>query len=255
MKIQRIQEIEKYIRENESCTLEHLCAVFNVSANTMRRDINELAEKGVIKKVYGGVVIDREGSPNQMPLSIQIPFSKERDAIAQKAASLVNDNDIILIGSGTTTYNMIRHLKTKKNITVVTNNILVIMEALSYNNFRLVVVGGDVYRDTNSIVSLEAINSLEKLNVHKVFLGINGLAINSGFTNSSSIEAEIKKMMVKVSSQTIILADHTKFGVVSLYTFLDFGKVDILITDQQPQQQYIDCFNQNKIQLIVTTEN
>jgi len=252
LKVKRIQDIEKYIVENESCTLEQLCSVFEVSPNTIRRDINQLIERGLVKKVYGGVITNNKADTLAgIYLPSQIPYSREKDMIGEKAASLVNDGDIILISSGTTSYYMVRHLKNKKNITIVTNNIFVIIEALSYNNINLIVLGGDIHKTTNSIIGLEAMTSLEKINTHKVFLGTNGLSINTGFTNSSNFEVEIKKAMVEASSKIIILADHTKFDVVSLYTFLDFEDVDVLITDRLPDAQYVDCFAQNDIQLIV----
>jgi Transcriptional regulators of sugar metabolism len=256
LKLKRIKEIEKCIRENGTCSLEQLCNVFNVSANTIRRDINELAELGIVKKVYGGVVInDEHMDSDELNLTSNIVYSKDLESIAEKAAALVNDGDIILISSGTTAYRMIHYLKSKKNITIITNNLLIIFEALNYENIHLIAIGGDVLKNTNSIVGYEALNLLKKLNAHKVFLATSGLSVNTGLTNSSSLEAEIKQTMIKVSNQTIILADHSKFDVVSLYTFLDFKDVDVLITDKQPSKSYTECFIKNNVELIVAGEN
>lgn len=255
MKAKRIQDMENFLIENGSSTLEQLCSTFNVSENTIRRDINQLIQNGLVKKVYGGVIIsNKNNNLNSICHPSQLNYSKELDIIGEKAASMVNDGDIILISSGTTSYYMVRHLKNKKDITVITNNIFVIIEALNYDNIKLIVLGGDIHKSTNSIIGLEALVSLEKMNTHKVFLGTNGLSINTGFTNSSNFEVEIKKAMVKASDKIIVMADHTKFDVVSLYTFLGFKDVDVLITDQLPNAQYIDCFAQNNVQLIVADD-
>lgn len=251
MKLNRIQEIEKYIRMNKQCKLEHLCEVFNVSMNTIRRDINELAKNGIVEKVYGGVVINDQIEKKEEALPLyKVEFSEELDKIGEMAASLVNDGDIILIGSGTTTYHMIRYLKDKKNLTVITNNILVITQALNYHNFRLVVLGGDVQRDTYSIVGLDSPDLLQNLNAHKVFIGASGISVDSGATNSAFFEAQIKQAMVKASNQTILLLDHNKFDKVSLYTFLDPQDIDIFITDQKPNEKYTNYFSENNIKVI-----
>ncbi|QTL99589.1 DeoR family transcriptional regulator [Iocasia frigidifontis] len=251
MKLQRIEKIKEYIKLHRNCTSKQLCDIFNVSMATMRRDINELAKRGVVKKVYGGVsFIDNKDSnyPNN------VKFSEKLDRIGKQAASLVEDGDIILISSGTTTYHMIPHLRNKKNLTVITNNVLIITEALKYNNFRLIVIGGDLQRNTNSIISLDAVNLLEKVNAHKLFMGTNALSLTAGLTNSSFIEAQVKQTMINTSNKTIVLLDHNKFDAVSLYTFLHIKDLDILITDKEPDKKYIENFKENNIQLIVANE-
>ena len=156
--------------------------------NTIRRDINELDKKGVVKKVYGGVsFIDNKDINTKIHYPNTVKFSEKLDRIGKQAAALVEDGDIILIGSGTTTYHMISHLRNKENLTLITNNVLIITEALNYNSFRLIVIGGDLQRDTNSIIGPDAVNLLEKLNAHKLFIGTSALSLTADLTNSSFV--------------------------------------------------------------------
>ncbi|PIE35639.1 DNA-binding protein [candidate division KSB3 bacterium] len=250
MKLQRIQKIEEYLREYGSVSLDELCRQFGVSKNTIRRDVNELEDRKIVKKVYGGVVLNDEDAP--IPLSQrQMTMKDAKSAIAAIAAEFVNDGDIIILDAGSTAVQMVEHLKQKQRVTIISNSIPVINAALGYENVNIIVTGGDLLRSTNSLVGQEAVAMLRKLNANTVFLAATSVSLEKGITNSSLIETEIKKVMMEVSSQIVLLVDHTKFDTVSLVTFSDLKDVDIVVTDKKPPQTYSDYCHQHGGKIIV----
>ncbi|MCH3965787.1 MAG: DeoR/GlpR family DNA-binding transcription regulator [Clostridium sp.] len=249
MKLKRIQKIEEYILDNNTVTLDKLADVFNVSKNTIRRDINELVEKGTIKKVYGGV------SVNSNPL---VPFDKRqikniysKSLIAEEAAKLIEDGDIIFVDSGTTTLNLADFLKDKKNITIITNNLNFINKCIKYNNLNIISTGGSLVRKTNSLVGTDTLNMIKKYNINKAFMASTGISLASGVTNGSPQECEIKKLVVSKSNLVYVLIDHSKFGISSLMTYCSMEDIDYLITDKKPPEEYIQFIKRNNVNLII----
>ena len=139
MRTKRIDEIELNIREKKSVSLDTLCEVFNVSKNTVRRDIATLEQSGKIKKVYGGVTIaDTPASKTLLPFSKRHQsFMKEKRLISQLAASHVCDHDTIFIDSGTTCHNIIDFIA-EKECTILTNSLQVSLKAIPYENLNVI---------------------------------------------------------------------------------------------------------------------
>jgi DeoR family myo-inositol catabolism operon transcriptional repressor len=250
MKHQRVKEIESYLMQNESVSLDALCEAFNVSKVTIRRDLSELEALGIVKKVYGGVVLSSKAE-NLVPF-----FTRQEDRapqklrIGRKAAEMVEAGDIIIIDAGSTTVSMVRFIDPGLRITVVTNSLSVMNEVAAHRKFRLITVGGEYLRETNSMVGIEAIQAFGKLNAQKAFLGATGISLDKGITNSSSIEAEIKRAIIKVSDRRILLADSNKFDKASLVTFAELSQIDVVISDDEPPQGYYDAARRTGVELI-----
>jgi DeoR family transcriptional regulator, myo-inositol catabolism operon repressor len=253
LKLQRIQRIEEYLKKAGSASLDDLCQQFGLSKNTIRRYLNELEARSVVKKVYGGVVLNGKESP--IPLAQrQLTMHAEKAAIARKAAEFVKDGDIIIIDAGSTTAQIVEHLKDRANITIITNSIPVINAALGYDQLHVIVTGGDLLRPTNSFVGWDAIAMLKKFNAKTVFLAATGVSLAKGITNSSTIETAIKKTMIEVSAQVILLVDHTKFDTVSLVTFAELKDLDTLITDTPPPPEYSAYCAEHGVNIMVAEE-
>lgn len=249
MKIERIKNIEQYLIEHESASLDKLCKLFNVSKNTIRRDISELESRGVIKKVYGGVTLDykEETVPFQQR---QIQHTSEKAKIGSLASELINDGDIIFIDSGSTTIHLLPNIKNKENITIITNSLNVIVEAAPYSNLNVISTGGILQRKTNSFAGITTVNFLKDLNIDKAFMATTGLSIEKGVTNTNYLEAEIKKSVVRISDKIIVMADHTKIGSSAFMTYCNLHEIDCYITNKIPPSEYVDYLNRNNIQLL-----
>jgi DeoR family myo-inositol catabolism operon transcriptional repressor len=255
VKLRRRQQIEEYVKTHGSASLDELCQHFDVSKNTIRRDMNELETRGLVKKVYGGVVWNHNET-TLIPSIAQreVTMQEAKSKIARKAAEWVHDHDIIILDSGTTVVQMVEHLITRQNLTIITNSVPVLDATSAYEQFHVIVTGGDLYHPTASFVGMEAISWLKRLNARTVFLAATGISLIKGITNYSTIEAEMKKAMMEISERIILLVDHTKFDVVSLMTFADLKDIDVVITDTPPPENYRVYCAEHAVEIVVANQ-
>ncbi len=250
MKTDRIQEMERYIIQHGAATMEELRTTFDISMNTVRRDVAELLERGTVTKVYGGV----RARPTEQALT---PYEVRRRgsegakaAIGRAAAELVHDGDIIFIDSGTTTLQMIDHLADKRELTIITNNIEAIVRALPHENITIIALPGQVRRKTHSLTGDDAVRYLRRFNVRTAFIAATGVS-SHGVTNSSTMEIQIKKCAVAGAEKTVLLIAEAKFGVTGLMTFAQLSDFDALVTDAQPDAGVRRQLEESGVELIV----
>lgn len=255
MRTQRLDRIKEYIYQQKTVTLDQLCTVFNVSKNTIRRDIDELVELEQIKKIYGGVTV--EGYKPMVSFDERnITNLQLKQAIAQTAASLVSDNEIIFIDSGTTTVHMIDYIKERQNLTILTNSIEVIMRSIPYPNINVISLSGTLNRKTLSFTGTSSAKVLSQFNISKSFIAATGISTIGGASNSSPAETEIKRTALLKSQKNYLLVDHTKFGVISLMTFSNFDNIDSVISDEFPENDLREALEKNNCRIMIAeTEN
>ena len=236
MKSRRLTEMEGYILSHGSATMEELRDHYGVSMNTVRRDIAELLKFGRIQKVYGGVKAVSQVA-GLVPYSVRssTPSSAKR-AICVAAGRMVKDGDIIFIDSGTATVHLMEVIK-DKNITVITNNIEVMVRALSHENIRIIVVPGEIHRKTHSITGEDSADFLNHMNTNLAFMAATGASL-TGVTNSSPLEYSIKKSAVAHTEKAVLLVAGKKFGVTSLLTYASLDQFHTIITDDTIAPEY-----------------
>ncbi|MBT2736953.1 DeoR/GlpR family DNA-binding transcription regulator [Bacillus sp. ISL-7] len=244
----RIKKINEYVIEHQSASLDELVTAFDVSKNTIRRDVQELVDRGELKKVYGGVsVVHKKLESFQ---DRQIRNQQQKVLISEKASCYVEDGDFIFIDSGTTTIEMFDYLK-DKNLTIFTNSIDFIVRALPVENLNVISVGGMLDRKTNSFVNSRNMGLFKDYNIKKAFMASTGISLVNGVTNASPLESELKKTIVNRSSEVYLLVDHAKFDKYGLMTYCGLDEIDYLITDQQPNDTYQEYAKNNNIQLVI----
>ncbi len=250
MRSKRISDIEDYIYENKTVTLDQLCRVFDVSKNTIRRDLKEIIADGNFKKIYGGITVkDNKDLPPFSERNISNLEVKKR--IAAKAAELVEDSDVIFIDSGTTTIHMIDHIKDRKNLTIITNNLEVMIRVIPYENIKLISLSGELDRNTLSFTGDTASAVLKSYNISKAFMASAGVSIDGGVTNSSTKEYDIKCTAVKRSNWVYLLTSADKFNVVAIMTYCTLDKLTGIITDDAPPQEIADYMDEHEIDLYI----
>ncbi len=254
MKADRMLEMERYVLEKGAATMEELRDHFDISMNTVRRDVAELLKRGMVEKVYGGVCA-RKSEQSLTPYEVRRRGSEDaKAAIGKRAAELVNDGDIIFIDSGTTTLHMIDHLKDKRELTIITNNLEAVNRALPHENITIIALPGQVRRKTRSFTGDDAVRYLRRFNVRIAFMASTGLS-SHGVTNSSPMEYEIKKCAVESAETTVLLISQPKFGVTGLMTFAQLEDFDILVTDALPAPADQQRVRDSGAQLIVAGLN
>lgn len=252
MRSQRLDGIKEYIYQQKTVTLDQLCAEFNVSKNTIRRDIDELVSLEKIKKIYGGVTV--EGYKPMLSFDERnISNLQPKQSIAKHAAALINDNEIIFIDSGTTTMHMMEYIKDKQNLTILTNSIEVIMRSIPYPNINVISLSGTLNRKTLSFTGSSSASVLSNFNISKSFVAATGISTIGGASNSSPAETEIKRTALQKSQKNYLLVDHTKFGVISLMTFSNFENIDSVITDEMPPDDLKETLEKNNCNILLVT--
>lgn len=250
MRSKRLDSIKEYIYQQKTVTLDQLCEDFNVSKNTIRRDIDELVATEKIKKIYGGVTV--EGYKPMVSFDERnISNFHIKQSLAKKAAELVHDNEIIFVDSGTTTMHMIEYIKDKKNLTILTNSIEVILRSVPYPNINVISLSGSLNRKTLSFTGPSSAEVLSQFNISKAFLAATGISTIGGASNSSPAETEIKRTALMKSQANYLLVDHTKFGIISLMTFSNFENINSVITDEAPEADLKEALADNNCDILL----
>lgn len=255
--IQRRNKIKERLFKERSVKVADLVQEFNVSEETIRRDLNQLEREGLIKKNYGGAILIEEIDQIAIPPVQQrtLQHFEEKDLIGKKAAELVDSNQIIIVDAGSTTWCMARYLKNIPDLMVVTNGINVAEECSHNENASIYLLGGKLIRKSMSVVGPQAELELQKYNAHFAFMGTSGVSGRKGFTSSDIYEAEMKRAMVAAGQKVVVLADHSKFQRQGLVSFSNFQDVDIVITSDLTDPRIVKEIQDAGVQVIVCPMN
>jgi len=223
---------------------------YEVSEVTIRRDLQELEEDELIKRVHGGAILN-DNTKFEPTFSEKIDkFYDEKESVGKLAASIIVDGDTIALDSGTTTLSIAKHI-TAKNITVLTNSVDVANELAKNRDVEVIVTGGKLRWKTRAMVGPVADNTIRNFRVDKAFIGTNGLCITNGLTTPNIIEANTKREMIKIAKQIIVVCDHTKFNSVSFAKIVELDNVDIIITDNQLDNELLIKFEEKGVKIMI----
>lgn len=230
--------ILELVNSKGSVKLGELCVALDTSESTVRRDLNILAEQGLLTKVHGGAIALNEGffRYEQDIEKKSSLFIDEKNAIASYAASLIEDGDLVYIDAGTTAEKMINRIPVK-NVTFVTNG-FINAKKLAERGFKVYIPGGEIKPSTEAIVGAECIASLKQYNFNKCFMGANGISASRGISTPDKNEALVKSTVICQSKQVYILADHSKFDKITSIKFAELG-CGIIITDKLADKKYL----------------
>lgn len=232
---ERQEQILKQLEIKHAVEVVSLARELGISESTIRRDINELHQMGKLKKVFGGA-ISIAGGMTFGATDVQVRSHinvQEKEQIARHAAKMISKNDFVFIDAGTTTEKMIPYLD-KTSITYVTNGI-VHAKKLIERGLDTYIIGGLLRPSTEAAIGTRAIESIRQYNFTKCFMGTNGIDLERGFSTPDIGEAAVKSAVIKQSNQSIVLADHTKFGMISSVTFAALRDACV-VTDQAVSQ-------------------
>jgi DeoR/GlpR family transcriptional regulator of sugar metabolism len=230
---QRRSRILALVDEQGAVKVSELVEELGVSDMTVRRDIDSLAEQGLVERVHGGVLAVGGRSSEEPGFSAKSALmTAQKTAIAAAAAALVSPGSAIGISAGTTTYELARAVRSVPGLTVVTNSVPVAqLLHESGTPGQSVVLTGGFRTPSDALVGPVAVAALRSLHVDRAFLGAHGLDLHAGLTTPNLVEAETNRALVASARRVCVLVDHTKWGVVGLSTFLDLDHVDTLVTD------------------------
>jgi len=239
MRESRLTKMKKYIAERKRVTMEELCEAFQVSMNTVRRDIGDLMDLGLVRKVYGGVISCDKRTLRQY-FDRNAIFAEEKKRIGAAAAELVEDHDVIFADSGTTVFRMIPYI-TAKNVTVVTASLSVMNEAAVKENLRLILLPGVYDARVNAVIGGGAAEFLRRIHINKAFLAASGWTMEHGATHASAEEYDLKRTALTQADQAILMIDSSKAGNVTMMKYAQPEELDLLITDAVTEDMAEKC--------------
>lgn len=213
--------------------VSELAQLLGVSDMTVRRDLETLAKQGLIAKVHGGATTVELGStdePGFEAKSVREPLEKE--AIAARAAALIQPGTAVALTAGTTTWTLARHLREIPHLTVVTNSVNIAEVLYKHDRADLtVVLTGGVRTPSDALVGGVAVSTIRSLHFDVVVMGVHGIDARAGLTTPNLTEAETNRAFAEAARRLVVVADHTKWGVIGLSQIAPIDAVDTFITD------------------------
>jgi len=249
----RQNRILEQLYTNGEVNVKELSAEFSVTPITIRRDLDTLSEKGLIDRIHGGAVMTKKLRDEALFIEKGHRNINEKSQIGKIAASFIKEDETVFINSGSTTLEVIKHIK-GKHVKVITNNAAAINVERD-PQVELFLVGGEYRETSQSLIGDMAQETLSHVYSSWTILGVNGISMQFGLTTNVQQETSVNRMMVeRCHGSVIVVADSSKIGIVSNFSTSEIEKVSILITDDKADPHQILEFEQLGIKVITPKE-
>lgn len=236
---ERLQIILKMLDTNQRVSSVQLSEILNVSDDTIRRDLNELAENGLLKKVHGGA-IPKSPSPYKLTERINI-LHEEKIVLAQKAQQFFKDGQVIILDNGSTNMEVARLMSPDLKATVFTTSIPIAQILCEHPNIELFMLGGRVFKDAQNTYGTEVIELLSKIRADIFLLGVCGMHHKIGITMPDWGESVVKRKMAEVSGKVIALVTADKLNTAENYVVCSYQQIDVMLADDTiSESQLVD---------------
>ncbi|MEI6781585.1 MAG: DeoR/GlpR family DNA-binding transcription regulator [Verrucomicrobiota bacterium] len=246
---QRWDNLRALIRDSGVIRIEDLCRRLGVSPATVRRDLDQLERGGAIRRVHGGAVSVESRLDEPVFADKTSRAAREKRRIAEAALTFVAPGDTVYLDGGSTVLELARLLRERSNLTVVTNSLYAAHE-LAGRGPRLIVIGGELRRLSQTMVGPLTRPVLHELHLDKAFMGTIGFALDEGLTTTDPSEAFTKKLVMDQARQVLVLADSSKAGKVSFASAGSWDHVHVLITDKQLDKDLAKELTKKDIKLV-----
>lgn len=250
--VERQRDIENLINQERKLQVELLSLRFGVSEVTIRKDLTDLEKRGVLLRTHGGAVI-AERPEMVVPIGHRTRSQlDEKDHIALMAATRVRDGESILLDTGSTTLALARRLR-GRNLSVVTNSLLIALELAEDEHISVTVLGGTLRRSSLAVMGSLALEQLKNLHVDRAFMGASGFDPRTGFSSQNLIESETKRAMLQSAHEVVMCVDSSKFQQTAFAPFCRLKEVHCVITDAPPLKTTAEALHKARVELIVTS--
>ena len=247
---QRRERIQEYLAVHQIARSVDLCELLETSEATVRRDLEWLEQKGILERTHGGAILSQRMIFEQEYQQRAQAHPEEKRRIGELAASLIEEGDIVFINSGTTATQVLQHIRRDSRITVFTNNVSAVMD-IGDPGFHYYMTGGEFQSRSNSLAGRFALDNLNLVYANKTILGVDGVSLKHGCTVPTNAEAEVvRRMIERTKGQVIIVADHSKWGVVSNFQIANIDEVNKLVTDEGFSKSAVEDLAEHSIEVL-----
>lgn len=229
---ERREKILELLNAHGQVKVSELSKLFDISSITIRSDLADLEEQGLLFRTHGGATGSYK-SYCDMDLKQRLGTNqKAKQLISKTAVKMIQDHDTIMMNSGTTTLSVFRAIPPQLKINIVTNSITIALEAGGNPNFNVVLLGGFINAKYQFVYGDDAVNQLKNYHADKLFLSVDGITAQTGLTTYYDREAELARLMLMQSSKKIVVADASKIGRTAFVNISDAASADYLITEE-----------------------
>lgn len=248
--IERRNQILTRLAVSGKVIVSELSEEFDVTEETIRRDLEKLDAEGLARKTYGGAVSVKRDLLD-LPFNVRKGvFVEEKQQIALLCPSQVKDGDVVMLDSSYTAIFVAKRLKEKKKLTVITNSVEILLEFSDMSGWNVVSTGGTLKEGGLSLVGSAAIKTILNYHADLAICSVKGIDTEFGISESNEADAEIKKAMLESSDKSIIIADGSKFGKKSFVHVDDLKNIDVIITDRKPDNTWLKALDEKRIEVI-----
>lgn len=247
---ERRDKILEILAKENRVNVNELASFFKIGEATIRRDLDELEDRGLLRRTHGGALLADNIS---LETSIKERETKNREAkirIATFVSQLIRNGETLMIDGGTTTLEVARLLKTKRNLVIITNAPSIADEIVSYETSTVILTGGEFQEKTRVLVGPIAERTIRQFRADKAVLGMSSIIPEEGFFTANIYEATIKKTFMECAKEVIIVMDSSKVGKISSSFISDLSLVDKLIIDKDISEENIRKIENYDIEVI-----
>lgn len=245
---ERREAIKRKIAAEKRVLIGDLCAEFNTSPVTIRKDLDALEQKGVLTRVHGGAILNQTAMSELSIAEKEKIHFKEKERIARFAVSLIKEGDIVILDSGFTAIHIARKLKIRSGVKIITGGLNVANEIAGSDN-ELIMIGGVFNEETFAFSGGFAEEVIRNSVADKLFLGVDGVDLKKGLTAYNYEEARLNRLMISAASEVILIADSSKFGKKAMGYIGGLNEVQRVITDNKISKDYVKAMEKMNIKI------
>ena len=244
-------KIIEILEKEKKVTVNDLVKTLFASPATIRRDLSEMANRGLLKRIHGGAILYASSSQESSILIRENSNKDEKLMVCAKAVEYIKNNQSIFLDSSSTVANLVEYLNERKYLTIITTGLSCASLLTQKTPFTIYIPGGFIQSQSNSITGSTVIESLQKLHTDVFVFSCSGLSLDGVISEATIEQSEIKKTMANNSATRILLVDSSKIGKKYLAESVNLKDVDILITDKKLDLKLQEVLMDNKVQIVI----
>lgn len=250
--IERQEKILEILKEKKTISVNKLSEMMYCSGATTRRDLVRMEQKGLVTRTFGAVMLNANASNRETSFELREKNSViEKRNLCQKAVSFIKNNSTIFIDSSTTVLHIVPLLKNFTNLTIITNGLVIANEIIYQTKHSVIVLGGTVQPNTNSILGSMAMANLSRFHADLALISCGGIALDFGLSESTVDSAEIKRYMIKHAEQSVCLFDSMKIETKKSFKTCEVNEINVLITSKTISDEILNKYKQVAKKVIV----
>lgn len=248
--IERKREILSRLASEGKVIVSDLAKEFGVTEETVRRDLEKLDSEGLAYKIYGGAV-SRKSETLDLPYSVRVAVNvEEKEIISDLVSQFVKDGDRLMLDSSSTAIYIVKKLKSKKNLTIITNSVKILLELSDKPDFTVLCTGGSLKEGSLSLTGSSAEKMISSYHVDFAICSCKGIDMSLGVTDSSEKDGQIKQAMFASADKKLLALDSGKFDNKSFVKLCDVKDLDMIVTNVSPSEAWQTYCREHGVQLI-----